>query len=99
MRCAKGRASTSLGPPAANGLIMVMGRTGHSSALAAVVKVNATRATSALAIFPMAFLRIVYALCFRRLDRFGRLKGASLRIATISLNHTQTCVLRLIASV
>src|SRR5450759_5256656 len=53
MRCANSRASTSFGPPAANGLIMVRGRLGQFSALAPLVKANAMRATSALTTFPM----------------------------------------------
>src|SRR5216684_8103446 len=52
MRCANTRASTSFGPPAANGLIMVRGRVGHSPALTSpVARANEATATSALTTF------------------------------------------------
>ncbi len=48
MRCANSRAGTSFGPPAANGLTMVSGRVGQSSAVAPVAKVRDAAATSAV---------------------------------------------------
>src|SRR5450755_2158390 len=57
MRCANSRASTSFGPPAANGLIMVRGRVGHSPALTPVVAATEARVTSAVMTFHMVFSR------------------------------------------
>src|SRR5882672_1737629 len=66
MRCANTRATTSFGPPAANGLIMVRGRVGHSSAPAPVVKASEARTASAATFFHMVSSRIFTAVEFRR---------------------------------
>src|SRR6185437_147608 len=55
MRCANSRATTSLGPPGAKGLIMVRGWVGHVSALATLVNIRGAAATSAVTVLHMVF--------------------------------------------
>src|SRR5665213_4091224 len=77
MRCANSRAITSLGPPAANGLTMVIGRLGHSSALAPAVKVNAATASSAVTAFHMVGSECLPWAASDERDRFGHFEDSS----------------------
>jgi hypothetical protein len=71
IRCANNRASTSLGPPAANGLIMVMGRVGHCWASTWVAKLNEAAASSAVNIRDIVFSKVSFwpLLPLARLDQ------------------------------
>src|SRR5665213_3672629 len=77
MRCANSRATTSLGPPAAKGLIMVRGWVGHGSALATPVNIRGAAATSAVTTLHMVYSQ--YSFCFvsDERDRFGHLQNSA----------------------
>src|SRR5450631_2657525 len=74
MRCANSRASTSFGPPAANGLIMVSDRAGQSSALTPDASDIETIATSALTAFHMISSEHSFDLTSDERDRFRHLE-------------------------